>query len=440
MGTVRLSSVFLTLLVLHVSFVASTNMPVDSCQCAKLRGLERSRTNLISFRRYSQLGSFNGIFNSQGGRFKPHQRGSGGVNLEVYQEVGNVVQLVRARAALTLEACCRACSISSSCYQYHFFNSKRLIDNKNVKGFVDNVQCYLLDRVGGAGVAGDFKTPYSGDAEEQKIMAPYFPQSWVGGLCNSTVVDGSDSQRADSSDLATLDPDSHISNTFCLLTDRRVHVNILLSGFEDNAVHGDSPVLHTWIKELGFVWIGHEGKPHTLRMVARKGKQQAAGGAGFLSLVELDGQAMQVPTEVGQAVDGAGGLVVALIASDRQSDASIDQFAVALKGLAEVDVKLRAAHPMLQTAGEAEAHFVLEFMDLQMTRDVHGVLGQTFRESTDGVEKELTYSHLSRLLHRPFRQGEKGADYMDGAAADYVTTSIVSPDCRFSPFPVIAVA
>ncbi|CAI5530479.1 unnamed protein product [Closterium sp. Naga37s-1] len=475
-STVRastLSSLVSVLLLFALLLVArqasAANLPLDGCQCGKLRGLERARINAVNFRRFDQIGSFNGAFNSHGGRLVPHEHGSGSVNLEVYQEVGNYVEVVRGRPGSTLEGCCAACAASPLCLQYHWFPSAQQRRNANVRGFVAGAQCYLLGADGGAGVAGHFKTPYSGEAEEQRIMAPYFPQSWVGGICNSSAIPASPLtlRRPTQSDLATLDPDSQLSNTFCLLSDRRIHVNIRLSGYDPDRLpalpadplsasastaslrgqstptarahvraHG-SAGLRAWIKEVGVVWVGHEGRPHTLRLVARGGKQQARGREGFLALAEMDGVQVAVPAEVGAAAEGAGGLVVAKVAEETDGGMDVDQYAVMIQGLAEINVRARVAHPLLQSMGEAEAHFIIEFMDLQTTPAIHGVLGQTFRETPDGQHRDLTYSHLSGLLLRAGQEGEKGDGFLEGSAGDYVTSAITRPDCAFSAFPSI---
>ncbi|GJP39022.1 hypothetical protein CLOM_g23418 [Closterium sp. NIES-68] len=465
-----LVTLFVLVALLVVAHQASAaNLPLDGCQCGKLRGLERARINAVNFRRFEQLGSFSGAFNSHGGRLVPHQHGSGSVNLEVYQEVGNYVEVVRGRQGATLEGCCAACAASPLCFQYHWFNSAQQRRNANVRGFVGGAQCYLLGEDGGAGVGGHFKTPYSGEQDEQRIMAPYFPQSWVGGICNSSAIPASPASlpHPTQSDLATLDPDSQLSNTFCLLSDRRIHVNIRLTGYHPDrlpalpadplsaaasslSLRGQSPPstgaqprargspgLRAWIKEVGVVWVGHEGRPHTLRLVARGGKQQARGREGFLSLVEMDGVQVAVPVQVGAAAEGGGGLVVAKVAEEKEGAMDVDQYAVMIQGLAELNVRVRVAHPLLQSVGEAEAHFILEFMDLQPTPAVHGVLGQTFRDTPDGRHRDLTYAHLAGLLHRP-EQGGEGADgFLEGSSEDYVTSAITRPDCAFSAFPSI---
>ncbi|CAI5480568.1 unnamed protein product [Closterium sp. Yama58-4] len=126
---VRVLLLFTLLLVARQASAA--NLPLDGCQCGKLRGLERARINAVNFRRFEQIGSFNGAFNSHGGRLVPHQHGSGSVNLEVYQEVGNYVEVVRGRPGSTLEGCCAACAASPLCLQYHWFPSAQQRRNAN---------------------------------------------------------------------------------------------------------------------------------------------------------------------------------------------------------------------------------------------------------------------------------------------------------------------
>ncbi|CAI5525376.1 unnamed protein product [Closterium sp. Naga37s-1] len=161
----------------------------------------------------------------------------------------------------------------------------------------------------------------------------------------------------------------------------------------------ESTELHTWIKELGVVWMTPDGANHTLRMVARKGKQQERGENSFVSLIAIDGQPT-VPPTVGQSIATESGLVVTKIAEAKEGPFDVDQFQVRVAGLGELDVRVRVAHPLLQTPEEAETHFNVELSDVKMTSAVHA----------------------------------EGKGFLDGEVEDYITSSIVAPDCKYASY------
>ncbi|CAI5492364.1 unnamed protein product [Closterium sp. Naga37s-1] len=163
-----------------------------------------------------------------------------------------------------------------------------------------------------------------------------------------------------------------------------------------------STELHTWINEVGVVWMTPDGANHTLRMVARKGKKQ---------------------------------LVVTKVAEAKEGPFDVDQFRVRVAGLAELDVRVRVAHPLLQTPTEAETHFNVELSDVAMTSAVHGVLGQTFRTSPEQLQRAVKYSHLAALLQHPVDVDKaEGKGFLDGDVEDYISSSVVAPDCKYASY------
>ncbi|GJP39164.1 hypothetical protein CLOM_g23557 [Closterium sp. NIES-68] len=71
--------------------------------------------------------------------------------------------------------------------------------------------------------------------------------------------------------------------TFCLLTDRNIHVNMQMRGYYDSRTVGatvlrNGKAVRTWIRALGFVWRAAAVEAeHKFRLVARAGKQQERG-------------------------------------------------------------------------------------------------------------------------------------------------------------------
>ncbi|GJP45743.1 hypothetical protein CLOM_g5090, partial [Closterium sp. NIES-68] len=317
-------------------------------------------------------------------------------------------------------------------------------ENANVGGFIDRVQCYLLEKNGGSGTSGSFKTPNAGDAATQTANAAKYPLSFVGGLCNGTALVENDPHLTGAHG-THYDFTGRLDKSFCLFSDRQFHVNMLLNGYQGappalpasaaaNKTKEASTELHTWIKELGVVWMTPDGANHTLRMVARKGKQQERGNAGFLSLIEIDGKAT-APPSVGESIATESGLVVTKIAEEKEGKFDVDQFQVRVLGLGELDVRVRVAHPLLQTPTEAEAHFNVELSDVKMTSAVHGVLGQTFRSTKEQLQRAIRYSHLAALLGHPVDVDKaEGKGFLDGEVEDYISSSIVSADCKYASY------
>ncbi|GJP64938.1 hypothetical protein CLOP_g21872 [Closterium sp. NIES-67] len=433
----------------HAALAA--NLPPGGCHtryvCPYIDDLATATIDDTTYTSYPFLGDFQGVFNDQGGAFVPFQRGSGPVNYERYTEVGTIFDVVKGVYGDTLQECCRACARSTYCYQWHWFKNSRLVgENANVAGFIDRVQCYLLERIGGSGLSGDYQTPYAGDATVQTANAATIPLSFVGGLCNGTALVENDPHLTGAHG-TRYDFTGRLDKSFCLFSDRRFHVNMLLNGYQGAppalaALAGGesakgkegSTELHTWIKELGVVWMGADGANHTLRMVARRGKQQERGADGFVALLEVDGEA-RTPPRVGEAVATAGGLEVRKVAEAKEGPFDVDQFRVRVRGLGELDVRARVAHPLLQTAEEAEAHFNVELSDVAMTSAVHGVLGQTFRDTPEQLARAVKYSHLAALLRRPVDVDKAdGSGFLDGTVDDYISSSVVAPDCKFATY------
>ena len=110
-----------------------------------------------------------------------------------------------------------------------------------------------------------------------------------------------------------------------------------------------------------------------------------------------------------------------------------DAFTLSIGHLMHLRFTLRAAHPLLQTPDDAQVHFNVEFQDLDFTPDVHGVLGQTYRNGRE--KRAMDYSSLSRLLHRSVAaDSDMGAGFLDGKVKGYEATSVLAPDCEYTAF------
>ncbi|GJP42840.1 hypothetical protein CLOM_g2368, partial [Closterium sp. NIES-68] len=255
--------------------------------------------------------------------------------------------------------------------------------------------------------------------------------------------------------------------TYCLLTDSSLHVNMKMRGYYDTRTIGASLLrnglaVRTWIRELGVVWrepgaedsgeaeaaegaegeagIGGAGvragrrRKHTLRLVARDGKGQGRKDGGrLLRLVELDGRALP-ELRPGQQ-HSAPGFSFSFEAEETLGGGffEVDSYRLTIDSLLDIRIKLRVAHPLLQTPKDAQAHINLHFSHIQSSPSIHGVLGQTYRSGRE--RRAMDFSALAVLLGHPIAaEGEEGRGFLDGQTGDYETTGVLESDCVYSAF------
>ncbi|CAI5990685.1 unnamed protein product [Closterium sp. NIES-64] len=190
--------------------------------------------------------------------------------------------------------------------------------------------------------------------------------------------------------------------------DRTIDASILKGG----------KAVRTWIKELGILWIDAAGVKHSFRMAARDGKEMAR-GAGYVGGMEYNGKALPL-LSVGSKYTLPGGLTLAFTGYEKQGGGffDVDAYSLEVDGLIKLDVKLRPAHPLLQTDADAQTHINLHFANVERTPAMHGIMGQTYRE--DRRKRALEYTSLLVLLRRSFTaDGVEGRGYLDGEVKDY---------------------
>ncbi|CAI7873548.1 unnamed protein product, partial [Closterium sp. NIES-54] len=181
---------------------------------------------------------------------------------------------------------------------------------------------------------------------------------------------------------------------------------------------------------LGIVWFAN-GADHRLRLVARNGKEQER-GAGYMKAIEVDGTVIQ-RLALGEEFNGDGGLTVALRAYEKQGPYDVDYYTVSIVGIISFDIRLRVAHPKLQTPSDAEVHINVAITSFDYTESVHGVLGQTYRE--DHVDRAIDFQQLVSSLHRPVSaDGVLGAGFLDGTPRAYEAASVLGVDCAMAAY------
>ncbi|CAI5508713.1 unnamed protein product [Closterium sp. Naga37s-1] len=253
--------------------------------------------------------------------------------------------------------------------------------------------------------------------------------------------------------------------SFCLYTDRRVHVNMAMRGYLNHrplalpptsaagnhstlaaARFVNGSAVRTWIRQLAIMW--HDGESsnssnvasanvnassHSLVLTARDGKEQTRGAQGFLASASLDGKPLPRLTLGESHVLSNKRLVLSFVGQEKTGPFDMDVYTLRLENLLELELKLRAAHPLLQTPEDAQVHINLMFVDSNPSSEVHGVMGQTYRSGRE--QRTMEYSRLAALLHHPVSvDGEEGKGFLDGEVGDYETSGVTATDCRFTAF------
>ncbi|CAI5991881.1 unnamed protein product [Closterium sp. NIES-65] len=242
--------------------------------------------------------------------------------------------------------------------------------------------------------------------------------------------------------------------SFCLYTDRQVHVNMAMRGYLDHrplppsagnrsmlaaARFVNGSAVRTWIRQLAIMW--HDGESsnsnstsaHSLVLTARDGKEQTRGAQGFLASATLDNKPLPRLTLGESHVLSNAQLILSFVGQEKTGPFDVDVYTLRLENLLELELKLRAAHPLLQTPEDAQVHINLMFVDSNPSRQVHGVMGQTYRSGRE--QRTMEYSRLAALLHHPVSvDGEEGKGFLDGQVGDYETSGVTATDCRFTAF------
>ncbi|CAI7810713.1 unnamed protein product [Closterium sp. NIES-54] len=309
----------------------------------------------------------------------------------------------------------------------------------------------------------------SGDAH---VYVPGLPNSYVGGRCNSEAKLATTAASAAADDgvsavkwavgpalyhskigAAPTRPVAHeklSDRAFCLISDPSFHINMQLSGYMDNrgatastpsSFGGNSrtqrpAVVRAWIREVSLMWGrgGPKQAQHVLRMAARRTAQQERGD-GYVATVDVDGHPMPklVLGDELSLFDGAATILLA--AYEKQGPYDVDVYALTVPGVIEAEVRVRRVHPLLQEPDDAEAHINLAILDVAYSPTVHGLLGQFYRANATS-EPTLNYSILSHLMAMPLVPSSEASSEgeLEGVPEDYVTSSLLAPDCKFTQF------
>jgi hypothetical protein len=235
------------------------------------------------------------------------------------------------------------------------------------------------------------------------------------------------------------DFNGELDKSFCLVSDKGLHINSLFKGYETANTQGasvtaDGHGLRSWMGELGFVWADSAAKKHSLRLVARDGKESAR-GSGFVKAVELDGATVSLPAAPGDVVKAADLTLTFLGTFQNEWAGEEDKYSLTIGEKLHMNLHVGPAVPAWQLPGNALVHFSFQIRELAPSPAVHGVLGQTYRNTASQLLKAIKYSALGHMLRSPVQaDGPSGLGFLDGKMADYVSSNVLATDCSMSAF------
>ncbi|CAI6001098.1 unnamed protein product [Closterium sp. NIES-65] len=115
------------------------------------------------------------------------------------------------------------------------------------------------------------------------------------------------------------------------------------------------------------MWRDDTGAHHSAFIKARDGKEQGRGSSGFIDRLELDGSPVAPPLSEGSFVAGSGGFKLLLAETRSCKGKDEDEFHLTIDGLVDMGILARLAHPLMQTATEAQAHFNVHIARLNVS-------------------------------------------------------------------------
>ncbi|XP_066387651.1 uncharacterized protein [Miscanthus floridulus] len=197
---------------------------------------------------------------------------------------------------------------------------------------------------------------------------------------------------------------------FCILSDANLHINAHFIGKRNPAMSRD----FTWIQALG-IRISAD-RDHHLYM----GAQKTAKWSNDVDRLELafDGAPVTIPAESGAVWESAAvpGLTVTRTATANGVRVQLRGVFDIVANVVPISEEDSRVHNYGVTEDDSLAHFDLGFKFFDLTDDVHGVLGQTYR--ADYVN-QLSVSSKMPVM---------------GGAPNYVSSDIFATDWAVARF------
>jgi hypothetical protein len=199
---------------------------------------------------------------------------------------------------------------------------------------------------------------------------------------------------------------------FCILSDANLHINAHFIGKRNPAMSRD----FTWIQAVGIRFGAAGAVDHRLYM----GAQKTAKWSNDVDRLELafDGAPVTIPAETGAVWEPAAvpGLTVTRTAAANGVRVQLRGVFDIVANVVPISEEDSRVHNYGVTEDDSLAHFDLGFKFFDLTDDVHGVLGQTYR--ADYIN-QLSVSSKMPVM---------------GGAPNYVSSDIFATDCAVARF------
>ncbi|CAI5517686.1 unnamed protein product [Closterium sp. Naga37s-1] len=241
--------------------------------------------------------------------------------------------------------------------------------------------------------------------------------SYVGGECNP-LANTDDDPHFRGADGTRFDFNGILNRSFCLVSDRRIHINMGIKGYQPIA---NLPGTATSLDEESLVAAleaaANEKKPRHIRQLEQE----------RLSVEEL--RELERMRANG-SLPLTGEVVAAL---DRETGRRSGEEGAGGGGEEKEQHSIQYAKHELKARLLKEKPIRSWIRELQHTSGIHGVLGQTFRAEESRKVRSLRYRLLTRLLREPVEvESESGRGFLDGRTEDYITSDIRSADCMYA--------
>ncbi|CAI5526183.1 unnamed protein product [Closterium sp. Naga37s-1] len=268
--------------------------------------------------------------------------------------------------------------------------------------------------------------------------------SYVGGQCNplaNTKGDphfrGADGTRFDFNGL--------LDRSFCLLSDRRILINMGIKGYRPIAnLRGTATSLDENTLAAAVEAAANEFKPRHIQEL----QEEALNAEEVAELLQMRANGSLPESAKVTAALERGSFTKA--ARAEMMGARLERLGMSLQRVAlrksrirsstELQVMWRddtgAQHSAFLKArdGKEQGRGATGFTQRMHTEGIHGVLGQTFRGEASRAVRSLRHRLLTRLLREPVdvESSEGGDGLLDGRVQDYLTSGIAAPDCAFA--------
>ncbi|CAI7930786.1 unnamed protein product, partial [Closterium sp. NIES-54] len=137
--------------------------------------------------------------------------------------------------------------------------------------------------------------------------------------------------------------------------------------------------------------------------------------------------------QLGDVVTSAVGLAFEFHVHEMEGPFAVDYYLLTIDGLVALDLRLRIAHPKLQTPSDVEVHLNVGIAELEHTNDIHGVLGQTYRNNHS--QRAADFQRVIATLQHPISaDGPEGEGFLDGTPRSYEASSVLAVDCAYTAF------